>query len=55
MFLHACVHLVCIWAHDNQKKILDPMEQELQTVLSAMWYPEIEPRSTGEGASILNC
>lgn len=41
--------------HEEQKRVTDLLELELQTVVSAMWVLEIEPRSSGRATSARNC
>ena len=55
--LPACMFLYHMYAgaHGGQKRALDPLELELQIILSAMWVSEIKPRSSARALIALNC
>ena len=48
------MHAVCVGAHGDQKRVLDPLELEFQVVVSClMWVLGTKPRSSARAANTL--
>ena len=48
------MHLVSAGAYGGQE-VLEPLEMELEAVMSCHVVLEMEPRSSARAASVLNC
>jgi hypothetical protein len=54
--LHICLCTVCVpGAHGSQRRVSDPLELELQFVVSCHVVLGIKPRSSEKVVSSLNC